>query len=238
MSNANFLVSVATGGPRIAEVDQQCRERRRRLSRRLGRLGLKDPFPWADLWQWHGYWSEALPGWASRRVHINELATPLLAELERRLEDEGWELEDWPACEQVPTTWHAIDGRLMEMKGRLDAASSLDDLQDVGRRCREILMGAGRLVFSEAMLTEGATVPSPNDSKARIGYYLDVRLSSGGHSDLRRLLRVAYDLMQTVTHSASITAIDAFAAAQATVLLVRTLQKIDAQSQAIGDLGR
>jgi hypothetical protein len=114
------------------------------------------------------------------------------------------------------------------MKARLDAASSLDDLQDVGRRCREILIGASRLVFREDMVPSGDPVPSPNDSKARIGYYLDVRMPGSTGDALRGLMRAAYTLMQTVTHSSSIGSVDAFAAAQATILLVRTLQRIDA----------
>jgi hypothetical protein len=78
-----------------------------------------------------------------------------------------------------------------------------------------ILIGAGR-------------VPSPNDSKARIGYYLDAEMPGHTGEALRGLMRAAYTLTQTATHSSSIGRVDAFAAAQATLLIVRTLQKLDA----------
>jgi hypothetical protein len=43
--------------------------------------------------------------------------------------------------------------------------------------------------------------------------------------ELRRLVRDAWDLAQKVTHG-DVQAVDAFAAAQATVLVVRTLQEL------------
>jgi hypothetical protein len=223
----DLLIDVATGGPRIAEVDETYRQRRRQLGRRLKAIGLQDPFPWADLWAWYAHWSSSLPSYASRRSHIAQLAGPVVDEIERRLRGDQ-QLDDWLANNGVPVSWQALDGRLAEMKARLDVASSLDDFQDVGRRCREILIGAGRLVFREDMVPSGAPVPSPNDSKARIGYYLDVRMPGPTGDAVRGLMRAAYTLMQTVTHSSNIGPVDAFAAAQVTILIVRTVQRIDA----------
>jgi hypothetical protein len=45
--------------------------------------------------------------------------------------------------------------------------------------------------------------------------------------ELRRLVRAAWDLSQKLTHG-RLGSIEAFAAAQATVLLVRTLQQLSA----------
>jgi hypothetical protein len=70
-----------------------------------------------------------------------------------------------------------------------------------------------------------------NDSKARIGYYLDARMPGSAGDAVRGLIRAAYTLMQTVTHSSTIGSVHAFAAAQATVLIVRTLQKVEAQDR-------
>jgi hypothetical protein len=229
-AQGSLLVDVATGGSRIAEVDETYRRRRRQLGRRLSAIGLQDPFPWADLWQWYGHWSSALPDYASRRAHISELATSVLDELERRLRGDQ-QLDDWLINDDALITWQALDGRLTEMKARLDAATSLDDFQDVGRRCREVLIGASRLVFREEMVPDGAPVPSPNDSKARIGYYLDACIPGSAGDAVRGLIRAAYTLMQTVTHSSTIGSVHAFAAAQATVLIVRTLQKVEAQDR-------
>ncbi len=51
--------------------------------------------------------------------------------------------------------------------------------------------------------------------------------------ELRRLVRAVWDLTQKVTHG-NLGRIEAFAAAQATVLVVRTLQALAAEATAPG----
>ncbi len=224
----DLLVAVATGGPAIDTVDREYTNRHREITRKLTQIGLENPFPWRDLWRWYGYYSANLSGYAARRAHIRELADTVIKELERRFE--GRQLDDWGELEGSPS-WASVEARLTEMKNELLSANSLDGLQDVGRRCREILIEAGLLVYRDEMLPDEHGPPSRNDSKARIGYYVDASLPGSSRAALRRLLRAAYDLTQAVTHSDSITFIDAFGAAQATVLLVRTLQRMDAASR-------
>jgi hypothetical protein len=48
------------------------------------------------------------------------------------------------------------------------------------------------------------------------------------HADLRRVVCAVVDLANTVTHSDNITRVDAYAAAQGTVFIVRTLQEMSA----------
>ena len=113
------------------------------------------------------------------------------------------------------------------LKDEIDTAADLDGFQDVGRRCREILKDAANLVFTEAMVPDGEDAPGRDDAKTRIDLYLQAQVPGRSHRDLRRLMRQAYDLANTVTHSSSADRPMAFAAAQATVLIVRTLQEID-----------
>jgi hypothetical protein len=114
-----------------------------------------------------------------------------------------------------------VDHRLDGLKAEYDAAEILDDLQDVGRRSREILIDAANLVFHDWMVQPGGEVPSPNDAKARIDGFLDQAAAGKAREDLRRVLRASHTLNNTVTHSNHTTRAETFAAAQATVLMVR-----------------
>jgi hypothetical protein len=218
---ASLLTAVATGGPRIEHMQWEYQDRRRRLVDALQRRGLEYPWPWQDLWQWYGYWtSNGLATYAERRVTIRELVTPTLAALEQqrcglRVSDPGGGL----------MTWADLDGRVNGLVAELDGAISRDDLQDVGRRSREILIDCAQLLADPALVPFGQLPPKAGDAKAWLDQFLAAR-ASGSHRDtLRRFIRAAWELAQTVTHG-DIDRVEAYAAAQATVLIVRTLQAL------------
>ena len=123
---------------------------------------------------------------------------------------------------------HSVRVRMAGLKNELDSASDLDGFQDVGRRCREIMKDAANVVFDDSMVPNGEDVPGRDDAKARINFYVRDRIAGSSYRDLRALVDRAYVLAQTATHSDSSDRIMAFASAQATVLVVRTLQQIDA----------
>lgn len=83
-NQASLLVTVATGGLRIQAAEAEHQRRRQRLIPALEHHNLKYPFPWHDLWLWHGYWSENLPNYASRRTYIHQLVSPVLDALEQQ----------------------------------------------------------------------------------------------------------------------------------------------------------
>jgi hypothetical protein len=78
------------------------------------------------------------------------------------------------------------------------------------------------------MLPQNEPMLSPNDAKRQIEFYLNHRVPGQSQADLRRVVRTVMDLANTVTHSDSITRVDAYAAAQGTVFIVRTLQEMSA----------
>jgi hypothetical protein len=100
-----LLISVATGGQRINDVNHQYTQRRKRLNDGLRARGIKPPFPYEDLWAWHGHWSSELGTYASRRVHISGLASPVQEQLEAMLD--RVQVTD-PGNESTPT-WAALD---------------------------------------------------------------------------------------------------------------------------------
>jgi len=205
---ASLLVAVATGGGRIETMQAEHQRRRQRLVRALERRGLQYPFPWSNLWLWYGHWSSNLPSYASRRTHIRKLVAPVLDALERQ---------------QSGLT--VVDARVAGLATELVDAASRDDLQDVGRRAREIMIDCARLLADPALVSDGQARPKAADAKAWLDLFLAARAAGPSREALRRLVRDAWDLAQKVTHG-DLGRVDAFAAAQATVLVVRTLQDL------------
>ena len=135
---AALLTTVATGGAdfRDKPLQREYKERRRRLVEALEERGLAYPFPWQDLPQWHGYWTgKNLGTWHQRRVAIQERVDPILDLLEQQ--GSGLRVTD-PGSGSL--TWDDLDARVDELIDELAGAISRDDLQDVGRRSREILI--------------------------------------------------------------------------------------------------
>ena len=218
-----LLVAVATGNAEMNRVKREYQERRDERELALRPFGLRDPFPWEEPARWHAYWkAHELQSWASRREYIAELAGPVRARLrEIRL---GTAIDD-PQGPAEPS-WPDLGQRLEDAKDRFATSSVLDDYQDVGRRCREILIDLAGLVYSDAMLPTGQEPPKGSDAKARLGYAIDDVFQGQEHAELRKLIRAAWDLAGKVVHG-GIADIDAFAVLQATVLLVRVFQRAD-----------
>ena len=118
-------------------------------------------------------------------------------------------------------SWAELDARL----AGLAVEMSRDDLQDVGRRAREVLIACARLLADPALVPSGRPEPKAGDAKAWLDLFLKANAGGSAREELRRLVRNAWDLAQKVTHG-EVQAVEAFAAAQATVLVVRTLQKL------------
>jgi hypothetical protein len=213
------LIAAATGTA-IQSIDDEYVQRRRILAPALLRLGVDDPFPWRDLWQWYGFYKTDYPTYQSRRDLVYERSDPIIYELERR---QTVGLDDW----STPTaSWADLERRLDGLKAEFETATTLDDLQDVGRRSREILIDAANVAFHEWMVPEGDAVPGPSDAKKRIDYFLGEIAPGETNEALRRVVRATQDLNNAVTHSGSTTRAKAYAAAQATVFVVRTLQHL------------
>jgi hypothetical protein len=218
----DLISAVATGQGITEYLDSLYKRRRRKIRVGLQRLGIEDPFPWPDLYQWWGFCSAPrMTTYMQRRTYVADISEPVLDELERRRSG----LVDWSQG-GGPETWATLQGRLDGLRDELNRATTHDDLQDVGRRAREIIIDAANLVFDESILPPNEPVPSPNDAKRRINFYVDFRAPGQSHADLRRVVRAVVDLANTVTHSDSITRVDAYATAQATVFIVRTLQEM------------
>ena len=219
-----LLTAVATDGGvdvRDKRAQRQYRDRRRRLIDALKEHGLAYPFPWQDLSQWHGYWrAKGLRHYHQREVTIQELVDPTIEALEQQRS--GLRVSD-PGGGEL--TWADLDERLAELSDELDGAMSRDDFQDVGRRSREILIDCAELLADPSLVPAGRVLPKAGDAKGWLDLFLGAYASGASRDGLRRLVRAAWDVAQTVTHG-DVGRVDAFAAAQATVLVVRTVQAL------------
>jgi len=80
-------------------------------------------------------------------------------------------------------------------------------------------------VNSDPLGHAGADAPKSGDAKAWLELSLLARAAGRSHRELRAFVPTAWDLAQKVTHG-DVDRVDTYAAAQATVLVVRVLQQL------------
>ncbi|GAA2230736.1 hypothetical protein N1031_07220 [Herbiconiux moechotypicola] len=226
-AQANTIVAVGTGGERIQNVDARWQRDTRTLNANFRRLGLQPPFPWGGLWDWYGYYSQNLATYQERRSHVRDLTETALAQLEMAEARGG--VHD-PAADDDTPTWQNLNGRISGLVEEYSSARDRDGWQDVGRRSREILIDFGKLIADPAIVPEGQEAPKGADAKAWFDLFLARYASGRDKSELRSTMRAVWDLAQKVTHG-DIADVDAFAAAQATVMVVRTAQKLQRDAE-------
>ena len=148
-------------------------------------------------------------------------------------EAQGWrdrlaELEDWGSDQELAGTWEVIDGRLSGLKTLLAHSVTPDDLADVGRRCRELMIAAANATYRASMLPEGKEPPKDSDAKTKSKYIIASLGDGSVNKRLTKLIDRAWDLSVGLSHNPEPPRIATFAAAQATILVVRTLERIEA----------
>jgi hypothetical protein len=72
-------------------------------------------------------------------------------------------------------TWADLDARLAGLSAELNGAVRRDDLQDVGRRAREILIDCAALLADLSLVPVGKVLPKGRDAKAWLDLFLTVR---------------------------------------------------------------
>lgn len=121
--------------------------------------------------------------------------------------------------------WEDVDFRLSELREGVAGAATLDDWQDVGRRSREILIAAAKVVFRPRHVAPGAPVPGPTDAKAQLGAYFAARAPDLAE-EMRAFVNATWKLANALTHNPRMERVEAFASAQAVHLVVRLLQEL------------
>ena len=120
---ANVIVATGTGQGRFDDFDADYQRNDRVLAAQFKRLGLTPPFPWRSLWEWHGYYSQELPTYASRRTHVATLKREALDQLEEQAN--GVTVHD-PAVGVSSPTWDAINLRVRGLINEYTGARDKD----------------------------------------------------------------------------------------------------------------
>ncbi len=190
------MISVATGGPRIQDVNAAYVARREQIRDALEARGLADPNPHTDLWDWYGTWSGgSYPSYQSRRTYVADLYAALVA----AVRSPGYSLGASVVAE--PTGWARVDRSLEKVRRALQAASSEEEFQVVGLLCRETIISAAQEVYdrNRHVETEGAA-PSQTDAKRMIDAFLAGDCSGATNEVVRKHARASYDLANELQH--------------------------------------
>jgi len=179
------MISVATGGPRIQQVQLEFQETYDLVVSELMSRQMPNPLPYRDLWQWHGRWSSGdLPTYASRRAFVADLFDPLITQLRTgystRVESTGWE---------------RVDRTVTALRQHLAIAKTEEQFQTVGLLCREALISLAQAVFSpDQHPTLDGVKASDTDAKRMLEAYIVASLAGSSNEHLRKYARATLDL--------------------------------------------
>jgi len=214
----NTLVSVATGGPPIKDVNSTYREDYLEADSALRKKGISNPIPFTDLWAWHGRWSGGdLPNYRSRREFIAAIFNPLFARLRSQS-------EPIPITQVEQTGWARVDRAVTEIRHSLGTAKTEEQFQTVGLLCREVLISLAQAVHDPSKHPPlDGVAPSQTDAKRLLEAYIAVELAGSSHEAARKHARAAFDLAVDLQHRRTATFRQAMLCAEATASVVNVI---------------
>lgn len=225
----DILVAVATGGPRIDNVNGQYRELYATVDDELRKRGITNANPFPDLWDWYGRWrSGDLPSYQSRRQFIAEIFNPLLEQV-----------REYAAGRRVsdvePTGWPKVDRALGEIRRRLAQAESEEQFQAVGLLCRESLISLAQAVHDPVKHASlDATQPSKTDAKRMLAAYIAAEFEGSANEVARRHARAAYDLAVDLQHRRTATFRQAALCVEATSSVINVIAIVSGRRDPAG----
>ncbi len=207
-----LMIAVATGGPKIKEVNVQYQNRRFKIMAKLQDMGIDDPNPYPDLWSWYGKWSDgSLPSWQARRNYIGALYQPLLDALTIRSKT------NLAVQPQEPTGWDRVDRNVDKVNNALAYAENEEDFQTVGLLCREAVISLAQAVYDIAKHGSiDGVLPSNTDAKRMLESYIATELSGSSNEMHRKLAKTAVQLAVDLQHKRTANFREAALCAEAT----------------------
>ncbi|MES2477077.1 MAG: hypothetical protein V4640_14930 [Verrucomicrobiota bacterium] len=210
----NTMISVATGGPRIEEMNERYQRMYATVVADLSRRGIANTMTYGNLWDWYGRWSSGdLPTYQSRRLLINELISPLInSVLTGR------------AAEHQPTGWQRVDRTVGEIRDRLAASVNEEQFQAVGLLCRDLIISLAQSVYVRSQHPPLDSVePSQTDGNRMLEAYIAVELAGGANEAVRRHAKAALTLANDLTHRRTATFRDAAMCVEASTTVTNVI---------------
>jgi len=207
----SLLVSVATGGPRINDVEQRYHQTFAAVAAELARRRIENPITFGSLWDWYGRWSSGdLPSYQSRREFIGAMVNPVI----NLVRTGHQELPE-------PTGWQRVDRCVGELRDRLASSSTEEQYQTVGLLGREALISLAQAVYvADRHPSLDGTPPSPTDGKRMLEAFIAVELAGGAYEEARRHARSALEFAVALQHRRTASFRDAAMCAEATTAVV------------------
>lgn len=220
-----LMIAVATGGPKIKDVNAQYQQRRFEILTTLKDVGIDDPNPYPDLWSWYGKWSDgSLPSWQSRRNYIGTLYQPLLDSLAVRSKTTS------VVQPQEPTGWARVDRNIDKINNALAYAENEEDFQTVGLLCREAIISLAQAVYdaTKHSSVDGIT-PSSTDAKRMLENYIAAELTGNSNETHRKFAKTTVQLAVDLQHKRTASFREAALCAEATRSIINTIAIISGQ---------
>ena len=219
-----LMISVATGGSRIQQVNEEYKNRRSSIMLTLQEMGIEDPNPFIDLWTWYGRWSDgSLPTYQSRRSYIAELFQPLLDSLvslgqRKRIEH------------TEPTGWVRVDRNIEKIIQSLEKATNEEDFQAVGLLCREAIISLAQAVYDpESHQSLDGVIPSETDAKRMLENYIAAEFVGDSNEQLRKYAKDAYTLAVVLQHKRNASFKEAALCVEATRSIINIIAIVSGQ---------
>lgn len=211
----NVMVSVATGGQRIQDVDTEYQKTFNKVAVALKKIDVDNPNNYRSLWDWYGKWRSDFSKYQERRDYIKEIYEPILS-LFLDIEDE--KIFD---IKVNLTDWERIRRGVIEINKREKQAENEEQFQAVGMLCRELIISLAQAVYNPELhpALDGVEI-SKTDAKRMLESYIAVTLAGAGNEDLRSYAKTTNKLANTLTHKRTATKKEMMLCTSATLALV------------------
>jgi len=187
-----MMVSVATGGTRIQEVNDYYITREARIRERMP-TDIKYANPHDDLWAWYKHWNANFGSYAERRQYVREMFNPAIAALSRR--------STVAIPEREPTGFERVDRAMGKARSQFELASDEEDYQAIGLLCREVIISLAQAVFDpEIHETLDGVTASATDANRMLEAYIGHVFPGGSNKEVRAHARASLALALNLQH--------------------------------------
>lgn len=212
----NTMADVATGGSRIADVNDYYKARRRRIQAALQRIGIDDPNPFSELWEWYHKWKAEFGTYSERCRFLTDLFQPIISQLSVT--------PIIPSPARELTGWDRVDRTVTKARQQLAFCQHEEDYQSVGLLCREALISVAQAVYDPD--AHGSLVditPSDTDAKRMIEAFIGATLPGSSNETVRAYAKASLKLANELVHKRTATFQYAALCLEVTSSVVNTL---------------
>ena len=214
----DVLISVATGGARINEVEERYKKLQKVVSRQCNQLRIQYDNGFESLWDWYGRWRDGLTTYQSRRDFISELLKPTFA---------AFDSDSVGSSVIMPIVdideWDRINRVVIKIKRDSAVAKNAEDYQQIGLLCRELIISLAQAVYNPALHGEkddNGVVIGKTDAMRMVGNYINVKLAGSSNEELRSYAKTTNKLANLFTHKRDATRKDMLMTVAATIALI------------------